>query len=43
VLGVATIAILRILARRWRRGAGEPDVPYGPPALQEQSAGGAEL
>ncbi len=42
-LGAATIAILRILARRWRRGAGEPEVPYGPPpALQEQSAGGAE-
>src|SRR6266404_5945114 len=43
VLGAATIAILRMLARRWRRGAGEPEVPYGPPpALQEQSAGGAE-
>ena len=43
VLGAATIAILRILARRWRRGGPEPDVPYGPPpALQEQSLGGAE-
>ncbi|MFZ0187861.1 MAG: cytochrome ubiquinol oxidase subunit I [Streptosporangiaceae bacterium] len=43
VLGVATIAILRILARRWRRGAGEPEVPYGPPpALQDQSLGGTE-
>ncbi len=43
VLGAATIAILRILARRWRRGGPEPDVPYGPPpAVQEQSLGGAE-
>ena len=42
VLGAATILILRMLARRWRRGAGEPEVPYGPPpALQDQSAGGA--
>jgi cytochrome d ubiquinol oxidase subunit I len=41
LLGAATIAILRILARRWRRGAGEPEVPYGPPpALQDQSLGG---
>jgi cytochrome d ubiquinol oxidase subunit I len=41
VLGVATIAILRILSRRWRRGAGEPEVPYGPPpARQDQSLGG---
>src|SRR5487761_1834289 len=32
VLGVATIAILRLLARRWRRGeAAEAAVPYGPP------------
>ena len=31
VLGAATIAILRLLARRWRRGAaGEDAVPYGP-------------
>jgi len=43
VLGAATIGILRILARRWRRGGPEPEVPYGPPpALQEQSLGGAE-
>jgi cytochrome d ubiquinol oxidase subunit I len=42
VLGVATIGILRILARRWRRGGQEPDVPYGPPpVLQDRSAGGA--
>jgi cytochrome bd ubiquinol oxidase subunit I len=32
VLGTATIAILRLLARRWRRGeAAEAGVPYGPP------------
>ena len=42
VLGAATIGILRILARRWRRGGQEPDVPYGPPpVLQDRSAGGA--
>jgi cytochrome d ubiquinol oxidase subunit I len=35
VLGVATLTILRMLARRWRRGPqAEPEagVPYGPPA-----------
>jgi len=35
VLGVATLVILRMLARRWRGGAlAEPEagVPYGPPA-----------
>jgi cytochrome bd ubiquinol oxidase subunit I len=32
VLGAATIIILRMLARRWRRGeAAEVAVPYGPP------------
>jgi len=32
ILGVATIAILRMLARRWRRGdIAEVGVPYGPP------------
>jgi cytochrome d ubiquinol oxidase subunit I len=42
VLGTLTIIILRVLARRWRRGGQEPEVPYGPPpALQEQSLGGA--
>jgi hypothetical protein len=42
VLGAATIGILRLLARRWRRGGQEPEVPYGPPpALQDQSLGGA--
>jgi cytochrome bd ubiquinol oxidase subunit I len=30
ILGVATILILRALARRWRRGEDENDVPYGP-------------
>jgi cytochrome bd ubiquinol oxidase subunit I len=43
VLGVATIAILRMLSRRWRRGdLAEEDVPYGPaPAPQDTTAGGA--
>jgi cytochrome bd ubiquinol oxidase subunit I len=39
VLGAATILILRMLARRWRAGAGsETAVPYGPPPapLDEQ-------
>ena len=41
VLGALTIIILRVLARRWRRGGREPEVPYGPPpALQDQSLGG---
>ena len=32
VLGVATIAILRLLSRRWRQGEmAEEAVPYGPP------------
>ena len=32
VLGVATVLILRLLARRWREGEeGEHPVPYGPP------------
>jgi cytochrome d ubiquinol oxidase subunit I len=44
VLGAATIAILRMLARRWRRGdALESAVPYGPPpALGVRSAGQGE-
>jgi cytochrome d ubiquinol oxidase subunit I len=38
VLGVATILILRTLARRWRRSdAQEPAVPYGPPAELEET------
>ncbi len=41
-LGVSTIVILRVLAGRWRR-AQEPEVPYGPPASEERSLGGAEL
>src|SRR5258708_11857784 len=33
VLGVGTILILRLLARRWRRaGIAAAEVPYGPPA-----------
>jgi cytochrome d ubiquinol oxidase subunit I len=41
LLGVATILILRMLARRWRRSdAQESIVPYGPPsAPQEQALG----
>jgi cytochrome bd ubiquinol oxidase subunit I len=31
VLAVVTIGILQALARRWRRGEDEEDVPYGPP------------
>jgi len=41
VLGTATILILRMLARRWRRGdLEEAAVPYGPnPAPQDLAAG----
>jgi cytochrome d ubiquinol oxidase subunit I len=40
-LGAATIAILRMLARRWRRGdAEETVVPYGPPAVGGDPATG---
>jgi cytochrome bd ubiquinol oxidase subunit I len=44
VLGTATIAILRLLSRRWRRGeAAEVDVPYGPPPeLEDLPAGKVE-
>jgi cytochrome d ubiquinol oxidase subunit I len=39
VLGVATILILRMLARRWRRSdSEEPSVPYGPPSGTEEPA-----
>jgi cytochrome d ubiquinol oxidase subunit I len=41
VLGAATILILRLLARRWRRGDQELGVPYGPPPLQDEPVGGA--
>jgi hypothetical protein len=30
VIGAATIGILRLLARRWRRGDNAGAVPYGP-------------
>jgi cytochrome d ubiquinol oxidase subunit I len=41
VLGVATILILRTLARRWRRSdSEEPTVPYGPPSGTEEPAVG---
>jgi cytochrome d ubiquinol oxidase subunit I len=42
VLGVATIAILRLLSRRWRRGDAEQAVPYGPSPAQDADAGQAE-
>jgi cytochrome bd ubiquinol oxidase subunit I len=42
VLGVATIAILRLLSKRWRRGDTEEGVPYGPsPEPQNADAGEA--
>jgi cytochrome bd ubiquinol oxidase subunit I len=38
VIGAATILILRMLARRWRRGeAAEVGVPYGPPPALEDT------
>ena len=41
VLGVATILILRMLARRWRAGEeGESAVPYGPPGPRASALGG---
>jgi cytochrome bd ubiquinol oxidase subunit I len=41
VLGAATILILRMLARRWRRGdMGEAAVPYGPPSVPQDQATG---
>jgi cytochrome d ubiquinol oxidase subunit I len=41
VLGTATILILRLLARRWRRaGTGAAEVPYGPAAEAEDTAPG---
>ena len=43
VLGAATIAILRVLARRWRRGDDQrAAVPYGPPVPDDQAEGRAE-
>jgi cytochrome bd ubiquinol oxidase subunit I len=42
VLGVVTIAILRLLSRRWRRGGvDEVAVPYGPPGDSGASTAGA--
>ena len=43
LLGSATILILRVLARRWRRSDSlEAAVPYGPvPTAQDQTAAGA--
>jgi cytochrome bd ubiquinol oxidase subunit I len=44
VLGTATILILRMLSRRWRRGdLDEAAVPYGPPpVIADQATGPAE-
>jgi cytochrome bd ubiquinol oxidase subunit I len=42
VLGVATIAILRMLSRRWRRGEDVEAVPYGPPGKADEPAGQAK-
>jgi len=43
MLGAATIVILRMLARRWRRGdTAEVAVPYGPPPLAGQQSGQTE-
>jgi cytochrome d ubiquinol oxidase subunit I len=43
VLGVATLVIMRMLARRWRQGAAaepEASVPYGPPPSSAQPPAG---
>jgi cytochrome d ubiquinol oxidase subunit I len=43
-LGVATVLILRLLARRWRRGdEDERTVPYGPPGGSEAPAAEAGI
>jgi cytochrome d ubiquinol oxidase subunit I len=42
VLGAATIAIVRMLARRWRRDDRDQAVPYGPPVLLDRSASQTE-
>jgi cytochrome d ubiquinol oxidase subunit I len=43
VLGAATIAILLMLSRRWRRDdRDDAPVPYGPPDLADQPAGQVE-
>src|SRR5580658_4054205 len=42
VLGVATLIIVRMLARRWRGGSldeAEADVPYGPPPARREPTG----
>jgi cytochrome bd ubiquinol oxidase subunit I len=43
VLGISTVLILRVLARRWRRSdAWETEVPYGPP-LEPREREGQEV
>ena len=41
VLGVATIFVLRLMARRWRQEdeLADQDVPYGPPVAHRPEAG----
>jgi cytochrome d ubiquinol oxidase subunit I len=44
VLGAVTIAILRMLSRRWRRGdLTEAAIPYGPAGPGDAAAGGRQL
>jgi cytochrome d ubiquinol oxidase subunit I len=40
VLGVATVLILRALARRWGRGDDQGSVPYGPPESRPRPIAG---
>jgi len=43
VLGAATVAILLMLSRRWRRDDRDQAVPYGPPpVLLDRPAGQVE-
>lgn len=43
VLGIATVLILRTMARRWRETAtGDVEVPYGPPPDVDPGGGAAE-
>ena len=37
-LAVIAIAVLRGLSRRWREGAPEAEIPYGPPPGERSGA-----
>jgi cytochrome d ubiquinol oxidase subunit I len=37
-LGVIAITVLRGLSRRWREGAPEAEIPYGPPPGERSGA-----